>query len=125
HEPGDLGELLDAPARAAYRARLVELEAEADEADAHADVGRAERIAAERDALLGQLGAAYGLGGRARRTGSAAERARSTVTARIRASIRHIETVHPELGRHLQRAIRTGTLCSYEPETAVTWELTS
>jgi hypothetical protein len=38
------------------------------------------------------------------------------VTARIRDAIRHLEAVHPELGRHLARAVRTGTFCSYDPE---------
>jgi len=55
--------------------------------------------------------------------GSPVERARTTVTARIRDSIRRIEAVHPELGRHLQRSVRTGTLCVYEPETDVRWVL--
>jgi hypothetical protein len=46
------------------------------------------------------------------------------VTARIRDSVRRIEAVHPELGRHLRHAVRTGTACSYEPETATSWRLT-
>jgi tetratricopeptide (TPR) repeat protein len=124
HEPGDLGEMLDEHARRAYRARLRELEDDAAEADAASDIERSGRIAAERDALLAELGAAYGLAGRPRRAGSAIERARSTVTARIRDSIRRIETAHPELGRHLSAAVRTGTLCSYEPEHPMTWQLT-
>ena len=124
HEPGDLGEVLDAQARRAYTERLRELEAEAAEADAAADIERSARIAAERDALLAELGTAYGLSGRPRRAGSAVERARTTVTARIRDSIRRIDAAHPPLGRHLSAAIRTGTLCSYEPEHPVTWLLT-
>ncbi|NBH09148.1 hypothetical protein, partial [Amycolatopsis sp. SID8362] len=68
-----------------------------------------------------QLSAAYGIGGRARRTGSPAERARTAVTARIRATVDRIDRVHPELARHLRAAVRTGTLCVYEPEAAHTW----
>jgi hypothetical protein len=124
HEPGDLGEVLDEQARRAYRDRLRELEDEASEADAHGDIERSARFAVERDALVSELGAAYGLAGRARRAGSPVERARTTVTARIRDSVRRISAVHPELGRHLSGAIRTGTLCSYEPEHPVMWHLT-
>ncbi len=124
HQGGDLGEVIDATARNAYRRRLDELTADADEADRTGDTRRAAAVAAERDALLAQLSAAYGLGGRPRRAGSPVERARTTVTARIRDSIAHIATVHPELGRHLRAAIRTGTLCSYDPETPVSWQLT-
>ena len=120
---GDLGEVLDARARTAYKARLVELDAELAEADAASDGERSARAAAERDALLQQLAGAYGLAGRPRRTGAPAERARTAVTARIRDAIRRIEAVHPDLGRHLARSVRTGTLCSYDPELRPRWEV--
>ncbi len=119
---GDAGEVLDAPAREAYRRRLLELEVEAADADALADVGRSAQIADERAALVAQLSAAYGLGGRARRVGSDAERARTAVTARIRETIRRIAAVHPELGGHLERSVRTGTFCVYLPERRTTWD---
>ncbi|MFF1867401.1 ATP-binding protein [Kitasatospora herbaricolor] len=123
HPPGDTGELIDSTARQAYRTRLRELEQEETEADRDGDADRSARIAAERQALVGQLSAAYGLRGRPRRTGSAAERARTTVTARIRAALDRITRAHPPLGRHLANAVRTGTLCVYEPESPVSWRL--
>ena len=118
---GDAGPVLDRAARDSYRRRLQDLEEELDDAGAMGDLGRTERLAAERDALVEQLTTAFGLGGRARRAGSPAERARTTVTARIRHVIRRIEAVHPELGRHLDRSVRTGTFCVYEPDGAVSW----
>ncbi|MFF3446263.1 ATP-binding protein [Streptomyces sp. NPDC002667] len=123
HAPGDLGEVIDATARAAYRRRLRELEGESEAADASGDAVRSRRIAEERDALVRQLSAAYGIGGRVRRAGSPAERARTAVTARVRAAVRRVAAVHPELGRHLETAVRTGTLCVYEPETPPAWRL--
>ena len=120
---GDLGELVDGTARAAYRARLAELDAELAEADEHADAGRSARATDEREALLAQLAAAYGLGGRSRRAGDQAERARSAVTWRIRDAVRRIEDVHPELGWHLRHSLRTGRFCSYRPERPVDWQL--
>ncbi|MGW0965103.1 ATP-binding protein [Streptomyces sp. NPDC002516] len=123
HAPGDLGEVIDATARAAYRRRLRELEGEAEGADVSGDAVRSRRIAEERDALVRQLSAAYGIGGRVRRAGSPAERARTAVTARVRAAVRRVAAVHPELGRHLETAVRTGTLCVYEPETPPAWRL--
>ena len=121
--PSDTGEVIDAQARAAYRQRLRELEEAAAEADAAADIERSARIAAERDALVEALTGAYGLGGRVRRSGSAAERARTAVTARIRDAIRRIGDAHPDLGRHLARSVRTGTFCVYEPDQPVRWSL--
>src|SRR5262249_18473779 len=47
--------VLDDRARAAYRARLAELDGELAEADAHHDIERSARLAAERDALIGEL----------------------------------------------------------------------
>jgi tetratricopeptide (TPR) repeat protein len=119
----DLGETVDARARAAYKTRLVELEAELDDADATGDIARSALAQAERDALLEQLSSAYGLAGRPRRTGDPAERARTAVTARIRDAIRRIEALHPELGRHLSHSVRTGSLCSYDPDPPIRWEL--
>jgi hypothetical protein len=123
HPPSDTGEVVDAQARAAYRQRLRELDEAAAEADAAADIERSARIAAERDALVAALTEAYGLGGRVRRSGSVAERARTAVTARIRDAIRRISEAHPELGRHLARSVRTGTFCLYEPDQPTRWSL--
>jgi len=123
HEPGDLGEVVDAQARAAYRGRLLELDEQEAEADARGDQQRSIALAAERDALLAQLSAAYGLGGRARRAGHPAERARTAVTARIRDALRRIEAAHPELGAHLRQSVSTGTFCRYRPEPPTTWRL--
>jgi ElaB/YqjD/DUF883 family membrane-anchored ribosome-binding protein len=120
---GSTGEVLDATARRAYEQRVRDLQAEVDEADAHHDVARADQARAELDALVDQLTEALGLGGRARTKGSSAERARSTVTQRVRATIRRLDDVHPRLGRHLRAAIRTGSFCAYEPEEPTRWQL--
>ena len=122
--PGDLGVALDAAGRETFKRRLAELDGDIDDADADSDLDRASRARAERDALLDALQAAYGLGGRPRHLGHPAERARSTVTARIRHAIGQIEGSHPELGRHLRHAVRTGAWCRYDPEEPVSWTVT-
>lgn len=114
---------VDQQARREYQRRVRELQEMVDEARDANDVARAEHAEAELDALVQQLSEAFGLGGRARTTGSAAERARSAVTWRLRATVKRIGEVHPELARHLGNALRTGTWCSYRPETAVDWRL--
>jgi hypothetical protein len=119
----DLGAVIDADARAAYRGRVEELVGEIDDAKLAHDPVRAERAELELAAIREQLESAYGLGGRVRRTGDPAERARTTVTARIRAAVRRIESVNPALGLHLRNSVRTGTWCAYVPEAPVTWEL--
>jgi hypothetical protein len=112
---GDAGELLDAEARAAYRARLTDLEAQVEEADSFADVHRARRAREEIDFLAAELSRAVGLSGRSRRAGVAADRARVTVQKRLRSAIRRIEERAPQLGRYLSQTVRTGTFCVYRP----------
>jgi len=116
-------EAIDAKARAAYKRRLAELESELEDADASADIGRSERLLSERDALLAQLGGAYGIGGRPRVGGDSSGRARSAVTQRLRDALGRIARAHPEAGRHLRRSVRTGTFCVYEPDGPVNWNL--
>ena len=121
---GHAGELLDDEARAAYKSRIDELREERELAEAANDRVRAERAQEELEAIGHELKAAYGLGGRARRAGDHAERARSAVTWRIRSAIARIDAVHPALGRHLKNSVRTGTFCAYTPEQRVDWRLT-
>jgi hypothetical protein len=119
HEPvdgGDAGEAVDREARAAYTERLRELREEIEQATTWNDAGRRERLTAEERALTAELAGAYGLGGRARRSGAAVERARTNVRRRIADALRRIEDACPRLGRQLSRDVRTGIYCAYEPE---------
>jgi hypothetical protein len=116
-------EIIDDRARDAYRARLVELQGDLEEGEASNDPERAARAKAEMDVLSEALAAAYGLGGRPRRTGDPAERARKAVTERIRTAVGRVSKVNPALGRHLRNTIRTGTFCSYRPEVPIAWTL--
>jgi tetratricopeptide (TPR) repeat protein len=112
---GDSGEQLDAEARAAYKSRLHELDAEILEAEGFRDGARVTRLRAELEFLSTELARAVGLGGRSRRAGSAAERARIAVTRRIRDVIRRLSESSPEIGRYLENTVKTGTYCSYRP----------
>ncbi len=115
-ELGDAGEMLDARAKSAYRRRLAEIEDDIEQARALGDTGRAAQAGTEREFLVQELSRAVGLGGRDRRAASASERARVAVTRAVRQEIVRISGHHPELGRHLNRAIRTGTYCAYDPD---------
>jgi hypothetical protein len=112
---GDSGEVIDQEARRQYRARVIELREELEEAESWNDPARAERAREELEAIEQELAQAVGLGGRERRSGSAAERARVNVQRRIRDAIRRIESYHPGLAKHLDRSVRTGAYCTYDP----------
>jgi hypothetical protein len=119
----DVGPALDAEAKRSYRDRAAELRDELEEAESFNDPERAARAREELAWIADQLTGAVGLGGRDRRTGSDAERARVNVTRAIRAALKRVQERDAELGGHLQATVRTGTFCAYEPDPAqpVAW----
>ena len=90
------------------RARIGELREELAEARAYNDPERAAQAGAQLEALAGQLVAGS--------ESAAGERARVNVTRALRSALRRIAEHEPELGHMLQRAIRTGTMCAYQPD---------
>ncbi|WDG30198.1 AAA family ATPase [Streptomyces sp. CA-278952] len=122
---GQLGgdPVLDEEAKRRYKEHLARLDAEIDRAAARDDVRGVETYDRERQALLDQLRTAAGLGGRTRRLGDQTERARKTVTARIRDTLRKLDTLHPALAAHLKASVTTGTTCAYRPEHTPDWRL--
>jgi len=112
---GDAGPRLDARARAAYRHRLANLRAEREDAERSNDPARVAAARAEMEFIGDELAAAIGLGGRDRRAASGAERARLTVTKRIKDAVARVQEQHPALGEHLVRTVRTGLVCAYVP----------
>lgn len=100
---------LDERARSAYRARLLELEEDLAEAEHNHDIGAAERARTERDALAQQFSSSA-------RGSTAGERARSSITKRLKAALAKIRAANPELARHLMATVRTGYFCRYVPD---------
>ncbi len=66
--------------------------------------------------LAAELGRAVGLGGRSRRAGAAAERARSAVQRRIKNALDRIAEHAPALAAYLGKTVRTGNFCVFRPE---------
>ncbi|MBA3268205.1 MAG: hypothetical protein H0T70_08100 [Acidimicrobiia bacterium] len=137
---GSLGEAvdIDARARAENQARLAELDRELAGDGGGGDPVEVALARAERDVVVAGLAATASADGGPERPperGSngpvlvhdlaapddPVERARWTVSTRIRLSLDRIDVAHPTLGRHLRHSVRTGTFCSYEPEMPTTW----
>jgi pimeloyl-ACP methyl ester carboxylesterase len=121
----DAGEVLDAPAKQAYRRRLQELRENLESAKSRGDVDSATAIEDEIAFLTRELSRAVGLGGRDRRAASMAQRSRINVTRAIRRTIEKIRPHSPALAGLLARRIKTGLLCVYRPDerTPVAWSL--
>ncbi len=117
--------VIDDQARAAYRRRLAEVDDDIEDAIAMNDPGRRALAERDREFLVAELAGAVGLGGRARLTDGSAERARTSVTRTLRYAVQRLAEHHSDLGVHLERAVRTGMYCGYQPDplTPVSWEL--
>jgi hypothetical protein len=111
---GSRHDLLDRETLDHYRQRVAELDADIDEADADSDLGRAERLRLERDALRDQLSDALALGGRSRRFVDSGERARTAVHKAVRRAIDAIGERDRQLGEVLRHRVSTGVLCRYD-----------
>jgi tetratricopeptide (TPR) repeat protein len=112
---------LDDRARREIRDRLRELDDEEAGAEAAGDGERAALAREQRQLLAESFARDLGLGGRSRLIDDPVERARKTVSTRIRRTIRAIAGAHPELGRHLERSIDTGAWCAYRPAEPIDW----
>jgi pimeloyl-ACP methyl ester carboxylesterase len=122
---GDAGEMLDAQAKAAYKRRTAELRQQLEEARELNQLELIERLEDEIEALGRELSRAVGLGGRDRRAASASERARINVTRAIKVALERIAEHNPALAALLTSSIRTGTFCSYTPDSRLptSWQL--
>lgn len=121
----DLGDWLDAKAKASYKQQLVELRAELAKAKAHNDLGQIEELERQIHFFACEISRSVGLFGRSRRMNSPTERARVNVSRAIRAAISRLHLVHARAGEHFDRTIRTGTFCCYRPDprSAHRWEV--
>ncbi|MGA9306592.1 MAG: AAA family ATPase, partial [Candidatus Sulfotelmatobacter sp.] len=124
---GDAGEMLDSKAKQDYRRKLLELRENLQDARDRGNVERAEEIESEIEFLAREISRAVGLGGRDRRAGSAAERARLNVTRAIRAALQKISEHHQALAEVLEKSIKTGSYCSYapSPRSQIQWQLST
>jgi hypothetical protein len=114
-------DILDDRIRADCTRRYEDLQHERELAVRNDDKAKLECIDTEIHALACEVSAATGLGGRHRRMGDEAERARKAVCNAITRAIAAIGRKHRALGRHLDNSVRTGAYCCYAPEGDVDW----
>jgi hypothetical protein len=122
---GDAGEMLDAQAKAVYKRRTAELREQLEEARELNQLELVDQLEEEIEAVGRELSRAVGFGGRDRRAASASERARINVTRAIKVALERIAEHNPALAALLTKSIRTGTFCSYSPDSRLpaSWQL--
>ncbi len=112
---------IDSVAREQYSKRLESLAEQLASAKENCDLGAVRAIESEFGWIEGQMNEA--LRNRSLGTADCLERARVGVRNNISSALKRVHHYHPDLGRHLDSAIRTGRLCSYRPEQDVFWEI--
>jgi len=124
---GDAGEMLDAKAKQEYQRKLIELREELEDLRERGDQPGAARVEEEIDFIAREIARAVGLGGRDRRAGSAAERARLNVTRAIKSALQKISEHNTELGELLDRSIKTGSFSCYlaNPRDRIDWQFSA
>jgi tetratricopeptide (TPR) repeat protein len=124
HRFGSGDALSDRRARDEFRAEFRELERDLEGARKDNDLGRIERLEAERDGLLAHVRSLTTPRGADRRFASAEERARQAIKKTLAAALKRIRADHSALGRHLDTCLSTGVRCSYAPrDPSISWEV--
>lgn len=116
-------EAIDEKAKRKYKIKIDDLQTELQKAEEMNDLGRVELLSNELNEIIDNLKRATGLGGRKRKLADPGDRARAAVTLRVKSAIQKIESVHPSLAKHLQNNIKTGSFCTYLPDTGIEWHL--
>ncbi|MCB1214110.1 MAG: hypothetical protein KDK66_01415 [Deltaproteobacteria bacterium] len=108
--------MIDAKAKTQYQKRLKEIEIEL--AKVHSkDSQKSKRISDEKAQILKQLfpKAAF--------RSPEEEKARQSIQANIRGALKKISKKIPKLSLHLKNSIKTGSSCTYQPQTKLDWKL--
>ncbi|WP_420601343.1 tetratricopeptide repeat protein [Flagellimonas sp.] len=116
-------DVIDGKAMKDYKSKIQALQSDILDAEEMGHTSKAEEFRTAYETLLNHLSQVTGMSNKTRKTGSSLEKARSAVTWRIRSSIKKIEKVHPKLAKHLTNSIKTGTFCSYVPESPHAWSI--
>jgi len=114
-------EILDRQALNNYRQRLSEITEQKSIAAKQGDETEYAKLELEQDGILNELNRATGMAGKTRNFNSDDEKARKSVSARIRNSINRIRALHPELAEHLNHSVKTGLYCCYNSEEQTLW----
>lgn len=113
---------LDAQAKREIKAQLIALREQRQSAQERGDHVEEADIDVAVSAIEDQLRRDSGLGGRPRRMGSDAEKARHTASRRYRTALDYLREQLPALAEHLKRCIRPGAKFVYQPPPdIITW----
>ena len=113
--------VIDQQAINQYKQRLLDIIEQKPAAAEAGDESAYKNLEQEEEAILQSLSQSMGLNGAARAFNNPTEKARKAVAARLRTALKKIVSAHPDLGDHLEMALKTGNFCSYSPDSTTQW----
>jgi hypothetical protein len=116
--------IIDDEAVKQYRAEIRRLQVEEEELRRSGDIDGALNFRSQREQVEHYLLAAIDVRGRGRKT-PRSDRLRHAVTSAIRRSLGDIAEVAPETAASIQRSLRTGHSCCFDPAGGERWAVSS
>ncbi len=113
---GDPGEAADQKTLSQLKGRLVKIQKGKEEARELQDWETFEELEDEEEKLHQYIRQTFGLGGKSRRSGSHADKARINVTRAIKRVLDKIRKQDQALAAYLKSTIKTGFQVSYTPD---------
>jgi hypothetical protein len=122
---GGLDPLLDDRAKREYADAIVSLKEQIEEADRFNESARASGLRDRLRWFLQEKKRAVGFRGKDRPVADPEERARTKIRKNFKAAVETIRRVHAPLGDYLEKRVKTGRFCSYNPDPnrAVAWAI--
>jgi hypothetical protein len=122
---GGLDPLLDDRAKREYADVIASLKEQIEEADQRNESARARELRDRLQWFLREWKRAVGFRGKDRPVADTEERARTKVRKNFKAALDVIRPAHASLGDYLEKRVKTGRFCSYNPDPnrAVSWAI--
>lgn len=119
----DAGAAIDAKTAQQCRDRLDSIEKGIRDAKDNYDHETIEKLEDEKDKIMDYLKLTTGLGGRIRKVGSGAEKARISVKVNITRAVKALREQDKALGQFFDQSVNTGNCCCYSPVRKIPWKL--
>jgi hypothetical protein len=120
----DAGDAIDRTDVVSVQARLNQLKDKISDAEELGNLEEKETLEEEAINLVKYLKSNLNHKGKPRKIGGAHEKIRKAVSAAVSRAITNIKIGHPDLGKHLEESIGTGSYCSYIPFPINDWKIT-
>ena len=117
----DTGPHMDERGKKELKSHIIKLDEQIEEAGEFGDIEKVEKLKDEKDKIVKQLNADFGLGEKPRTSNDPNEQNRKNVSKMINKQKNYLKKHFPKLAEHLA-IIHIGIFCSYKPNPDINWK---